>query len=155
MQYPGFSTRARTCTPCSGRERFLYDAVLHVYLMYCVAVGPSLPRGCSGTTLWPQGSAVSPCCLLLLSVRSRALGLQELAARGLSSCGSRALGHRLTRRGTGLGCPAACGASLDRGSDPCILRWQVGSALLSHQGALEVCSLGHWATRKLFGMTLE
>ena len=55
------------------------------------------------------------------------------AAHGLSACGSQALEHRLNSFvAQRLSCSVACGIFLDRGSNLCLLRWQVDS-LLSHQ----------------------
>ena len=36
-----------------------------------------------------------------------------------------------------LSCPTACGIFPDQGSNPCLLRWQVASLPLSHQGTIE------------------
>ena len=37
----------------------------------------------------------------------------------------------------GLSCSAACGISLNQGSNPCLLHWQADSLLLSRQGSLQ------------------
>ena len=57
---------------------------------------------------------------------ARALGTwaSVVVARGLSSCGSWALEHRLSSCGTRS---AACGIFPDRGSNPCPLHWQADS----------------------------
>ena len=44
-----------------------------------------------------------------------------VVARGLSSCGTQALEHRLSS------CPAACGIFPDQGSNLCSLHWQADS----------------------------
>ena len=56
--------------------------------------------------------------------RAWALGM------GFSSCGSQALGHRLSSCGA-----LACEIFLDQGSNPRLLRCQVDSLPLSHQGS--------------------
>ena len=63
---------------------------------------------------------------------ARALGVRAsvVAARGLSSCGSRALEHRLSSCGT-----RACGIFPDQGSNPCPLHWQADSQPLRHRGS--------------------
>ena len=55
-----------------------------------------------------------------------------VTARGSSTCGSRALEHRLVVVSHGLSCSKACGTFLDQGLRRCPL--QVGSLLLSRQG---------------------
>ena len=60
------------------------------------------------------------------------LGTQAsvLVALGPSSCGSRALTHKLDSCG-----PQACGVFPDQESNPCLLHWQADSLSLSHQGS--------------------
>ena len=89
---------------------------------------------CAGFSLW--------WLLLLQSSGSRHAGFSScgeqpsvVVARGLSSCGSRALECRLSSCGTGLSCPMACGIFPDQGSNPCPLHWQVDSQALRHQGS--------------------
>ena len=59
-----------------------------------------------------------------------------VVARGLSSCGSRALGAWASVVvAHGLSCSAACGIFPDQGSNQCPLHWQVDSKPLRHQGS--------------------
>ena len=59
-----------------------------------------------------------------------------LVSRGLCSCSSQALEHRLDICGTQAQCCTSCGILLDQGSNrPCFLYWQVDSLPLSHQGS--------------------
>ena len=69
---------------------------------------------------------------LLIAVASLVAELR-LQARGLNSCGLRALHCRLSNVVQGLSCPAACGIFLDQGSNPCPLHWQADSYPLYHQ----------------------
>ena len=43
---------------------------------------------------------------------------------------------------SGLSCCTACGISLDQGSNPCLLHWQVDSYLLYHIGSPQTFLLG-------------
>ena len=58
-----------------------------------------------------------------------------VAARGLSSCNSQALEHRLIVVVHWLSSSEACGIFPDQGSNPCLLHWQVDSLPLSPQGS--------------------
>ena len=55
-----------------------------------------------------------------------------LECTGFSSCGSQALGHRLSSCGTN---PATCEIFPGRGWDPRLLNWQADSLPLSHHGS--------------------
>ena len=61
-------------------------------------------------------------------------GASVVVARGLSSCGFRALEHSPVVAVHGLS-PAACGICLRQGLNPCLLHWQADSLPLSHQGS--------------------
>ena len=63
-------------------------------------------------------------------------------SRGLSSCSSQALEHRLTSCGPRHFFSEACGIFQDQGSNPCLLQWQVDSLPLSHQGSPTTVFLG-------------
>ena len=83
--------------------------------------------GCAGSSLLPGLSPVVVHRQLLLfqSAGSRVFGFRQLYHMGpVSSCGSRALEHRLSH-------PPACGISPDQGLNPCLLHWQVDSLPLS------------------------
>ena len=71
-----------------------------------------------------KGSGGFLCC------RAQALGAvgSVVAAPGFWSTGSVVVAPRLS-------CPTVCGVFLDQGSNPCLLRWQVVSLPLSHQGS--------------------
>ena len=69
---------------------------------------------------------------LLIAVASLVAELR-LQARGLNSCGLRALHCRLSSVVQGLSCWAACGIFLDQGSNQCPLHWQADSYPLYHQ----------------------
>ena len=58
-----------------------------------------------------------------------------VAARGLRSCSSRAVEHRINSCGTGLWCSMVCRIFPDQGSNPRLLHWQADSLPLSHQGS--------------------
>ena len=77
-------------------------------LSLVVASGATLPCG-----VWASHCGGFSCC------GAQALGARAsvVAARGLSSCGSRALECRLS----------SCGIFPDQGSNPCPLHWQVDS----------------------------
>ena len=67
---------------------------------------------------------------LLAAVASRAV------EHGLQACEHQQLQHAgLVVAALGLSCPKACGIFPDRGSDPCLLHWQMDSLPLSHQGS--------------------
>ena len=61
--------------------------------------------------------------------RAQPLGSRAsvVASHGLQSMGSAVTAH-------GVSSSVACGIFLDRGSNPCSLRWQVDSSPLYHQG---------------------
>ena len=71
------------------------------------------------------GARTSHCCGFSCC-RARALGARALvvAARGLSSCGSRAGSVVVACE---LSCSAACGIFPDQGQNPCPLHWQADS----------------------------
>ena len=54
---------------------------------------------------------------------------------GFSSCGSRALEHRLCDGGARAYLPCSAWTFLDQGSDLCLLHWQVDSYPPGHQGS--------------------
>ena len=64
---------------------------------------------------------------LLLWNTGSSCRVSVVVAHGLSSCGSRALEHRLSSCGAGLSCSAPWGIFPDLGSNPCPLHWQVDS----------------------------
>ena len=84
------------------------------------------------------------CCLIavrgfLIAVASLAVecGLwgvwaSVVAALGLSSCGSQALGHSFNSYGKQTWLFTVCGVFLDQGSNLCLLHWQAESLALSH-----------------------
>ena len=93
-------------------------------------------RRLSSCGVWISYCGGFSCCM-----GPRASGLQWLrhagsvvAAHGLWSVGSVVVAH-------GLSCPEICGIFLDRGSNPCLLHWQVDSLPLSHQGSPIVISV--------------
>ena len=92
--------------------------LLHMGFFYLQRAGATL---CCGAQASHCGG-FSCCGAWALGVRA-----SVVAARGLSSFGSRALEPRLS-------CSAACGIFLDQGSKPCSLHWQVDSQPLRHQG---------------------
>ena len=79
------------------------------------------------------------------------LGLR-FCARASSSCGKRGplpiaaspvaehrlQMRRLSNRGSGPSCSAACGILPDQGSNPCPLHWQADSQPLRHKGSPKV-----------------
>ena len=64
-----------------------------------------------------------------------------VVARGLSSCNSRALEHRLSSRGAWLSCSRACRIFPDQGSNPWLLHQLVDSLPPSHQWSSEIVFL--------------
>ena len=71
----------------------------------------------------------------LLCFLAQALGTRAsvVAARGLSSCGSQALGGGLVVVAHGLNHPMARGIFLDQGLNPFLLYWQAYSYTVYHQ----------------------
>ena len=69
--------------------------------------------------------------------RAQALGCTAsvVAAHGLSNCDSQSLEHRLNSVAHRFSCSKACGIFLYQVSNLCLLRWQVDSLPLSHQGS--------------------
>ena len=65
-----------------------------------------------------------------LLFRSTGSPASVVAARGLSSCRSRSLEHRLNSWAHELSYSAACEILLDQGSNPCLLRWQADSLIM-------------------------
>ena len=62
-------------------------------------------------------------------------GARASHRRGLSVAEHRLQTRKLSSRGSGLSCPAACGIFPDQGSNPCPLHWQADSQPLRHQGS--------------------
>ena len=83
-------------------------------------VRATLQLECSGFSLW-----------WLLVAEHRFWGMQAsvLTVFGLQTTGSVVVAHRLR-------CSAACWIFLDKGSNLCLLQWQVDYLPLSHQGSL-------------------
>ena len=81
----------------------------------------------------PSCGAQSTNCSGILVAELWSAQASGAEAHGLSTCGSRALEHRL--RGIQPSCSAACGSFLCLGSNPCPLHWLVNSPPLSHQGS--------------------
>ena len=71
-----------------------------------------------------------------------ACGSMGSRVRGLSSCGSQTLEHRLNRWYMGFSYSGACGIFPDQGSNPCLL----------HIGRWFPC---HWATRETLSSSCE
>ena len=69
--------------------------------------------------------------------RAWALGVQAsvVAARRLSSCGSRAVERWLSSRGAWAQLLHGSGIFPDQGPNPCPLHWQADSQLLRHHGS--------------------
>ena len=104
--------------------------ILLTYLFWLcwvfVAAWPFLWLWCSGFSLW-----------WFLLLRSTGSGM-----RGLSSCGSWPLEHRLRSWVVHeLSHSTACGIFPDQGWNPRLLHWQADSLPLSHQGSPEVLLL--------------
>ena len=73
---------------------------------------------------------------LVTELRLQGTQTSVVAACGLGSCGSRALEHGgSVVVAHWVSCSMACGIFLHQGSSPCLLRWQVDSLPLSHQGS--------------------
>ena len=85
----------------------------------------------AGFSLWQASRcAGSSCC------RAQALGRPAGAeAHGLSGCSSRALEHDSIVVVHGLSCSIARAVFPAQGSNPSLIRWQVDSLPLSHQGS--------------------
>ena len=123
---------------CHGKELInlvyliLFYLFLKIYLFICFLAVLGL-RCCTwafsraGATL-PCGAQASHCCGFSCH-GAQALGSQAsvVVARGLSSCGSRALECRLSSCGARTQLLRTCGIFLDQGSNPCPLNWQVDS----------------------------
>jgi len=60
-------------------------------------------------------------------------GVQAPGLAVFRSCGSWALDLRFSNVAPGIICLSECGISLDQGSNPCSLHWQVNYLPLSHQ----------------------
>ena len=115
----------KICTRTVGRNQmdFLFLAALG--LRFCTWAFSSCRE--QGATL-RCGAPASHCGGFSCCV-ARALGAQALVvvARGLSSCGSRALERKLSSVAHGLSCSVARGIFPDQGSNPCPLHWQADS----------------------------
>ena len=72
---------------------------------------------------------------LVVEHRLQATWASVAAARGLGSCGSGTLEHRLVVVAHGPSCSVARGILPDQGQNPCLLHWQANSLALSHQGS--------------------
>ena len=86
----------------------------------------------SSFDVWASHCLVFSCC------RAQAPGtwVSTTAVCELSSYGSQALDHRLKSSWpVGLFAPWLAGIFLERGSNPCLLHWQVDSLPLSYQGS--------------------
>ena len=113
------------------KNKFIYFWLHWVFVAAC---GLSLVAE-SGGYSWLRCVGFSLRWLLLLrstgsrheSISSCGTRASVVVALGLSSCGSRALEHRLSSCGAGLSCSAACGIFPDQGSNPCPLHWQADS----------------------------
>ena len=60
-------------------------------------------------------------------------GVQAPGLAVFRSCGSWALDLRFSNVAPGIICLSECGISIDQGSNPCSLHWQVNYLPLSHQ----------------------
>ena len=69
-------------------------------------------------------------------------------AHGLSSCGSRALEHRLNSCGSGLNCSSACRIFPDQGSNVCLRHYR---QILYHCATREILGEYFWTTEKQAG----
>ena len=122
---------------------FLKITYLFIYFWLCwafVAVHGLFTRCCEQGLLSSCGAEASHCGAF------SCCGPRALWPVGFNSCGTWALEWgsvvavpRLYSTGSRvvvyrLGCHATCGIFLDRGSNPCLLHWQVDSSPLSHQG---------------------
>ena len=144
------------CSLCPQRQHiihtclnlfFLLTIIIFIYLFIYLCLVVLGPRHCSGfplvvargATLWLQGAGFSLRWLLHCRAQAPGCAASAVAAhelRSFSSQGSRAQAHWLQVAGP---CSVACGVFLDRGSNPCLLHWQVDSLPLSHQGSPEPC----------------
>ena len=117
-----------SCIPLFYLLIYLFILFIYIWLrwVFVAACGLSLVAASGGySSLWWQASHCSgfSCC------GAWTLGTQAsvVVARGLSSCGSRALERRLNSRAHGFSCSVAWGIFPDQGSNPCPLHWQVDS----------------------------
>ena len=123
--------------------RLLYQLSFYIYIILLIYL---FIFGCAGSSLLrelfsscsEQGLLLAAVhrashsrqwLLLLLSMGSRALGLQQLQLPGSRAQAQVAVVH-------GLSCSAACRIFLDQGWNPCLLHQQANSSLLSHQRSL-------------------
>ena len=112
-----------------------FQFFLHMF-WFCFAVPlswPGLPCCRARGLLIPMNSLLSAVASPVAEHGFWAFRLKGVAARGLSSCGSWALEHRLSRGGA-WAYSVACETFLDQGSNLCLLHWQADSLPLSHQG---------------------
>ena len=118
---PGQSSVCSTVGPCWLANTFF---LMLTYSFNFVCAGSSLLRG-----LLSGCSARASCCVAFPVGEHRLWGCRAsvAVARGLSSCSSRPRAR--------LGCPAACGIFSHQGPNLCLLRWQVGTSPLTHQGS--------------------
>ena len=83
--------------------------------------------------VWGLSLVVASRCCSPVAVWGRLIAVASLVAeRGLLSTQASVVVVIVTH---GPSCPEACGIFLDQGSNPCPLRWQVGSQPLDHQGS--------------------
>ena len=86
--------------------------------------------------LWRLGATLHLWCVGFSLQWLLLLQTSGSRARGLSSCGSRALEHRLSSCGTRpYSCSMACGIFPEQESSPWPLHWQADSQPLDHQGS--------------------
>ena len=131
-------------------KKFLFYFILFLAVLdVCCFVGFSLIVA-TGAPLQLQCSSFSMRWPLLLWTRGHA---------GFCSCSAWAQQLQLSGSGEqvqqlvehGLSCSMVCGIFLDRGSNLCLLHWQVDSFPLSHQRSPRqflVCSIGRWTANK-------
>ena len=104
-----------------SKKKFFFNNFTHLFLavlgLRCCA-GFSLVAASRATNYRVQASHCA----------GVSCGARTLGHVGFSSCGSRALEHRLS-------CSTACGIFPDQGWDPCLLYWQADSSSLSHWGS--------------------
>ena len=106
--------------------------ILLVYSWQCrVLVATQTFSSCRGHSLAAVHGLLTAVASLVSEQGLRGSWTSEVAARGLGSCGSQSLEHRLN--GSGISCPSTGGILPDQGSNPCLLHWQVDSLPLSHQ----------------------
>ena len=103
------------------------SSLLHTSFLQLHCMGFSLQQCLFLWSTGPRHTGFSSCNRgsLLVACGSESLQASVVVARGPWSMGSVAVEHRLK----------ACGISLDQGSNPCPLHWQVDFYPLHHQGS--------------------